>query len=119
MTKDDGFAMRAAGHCAKPRRGGLRDSPCFRTSGEFPGHRISSRRLRDGLQEEIQVEAPQSRSGRRPQRAQNVCTQLVGASISNYGWGNSSASINGDNNQYRGSDQRGATIFSALSGKGR
>src|SRR5208337_2175272 len=86
MTEEDGFAVRARGHGAKPPRGGPRDSPCFGTSDEFPDHRISLRRLRDGLREEIQTEAPRSRNGRRPQRAQNVCTQLAVASISDCGW---------------------------------
>jgi hypothetical protein len=36
---------------------------------------------------EIPVEAPRSRSGRRPQRAQNVCTQSVVASIYDCEWG--------------------------------
>src|ERR1700728_2029857 len=86
MTEDDGFAVRARGHCAKPPGGGPRDSPCFGTSDEFPGRRISPRRLRDGLREEIQTEAPRSQNERRPQRSQNVCTQLVVASISDCGW---------------------------------
>ena len=51
---------------------------------EFPGRRISPRRLRDMLREEIQVEALRSRNGWHPRRAQNVYT--VAASISNWGW---------------------------------
>jgi hypothetical protein len=74
MTEDDGFAVRPGGHCAKPRRGGPMDNACFHTNDEFPGRRISPRRLGGGFREEIQMEAPQSRSGRRAQRAQNVCT---------------------------------------------
>src|SRR4029079_9426387 len=87
MTEDDGFAVRALGHGAKPPRGGPRDSAWFGTSDEFPGRHISPRRLRDGLREETQTEAPRSRNGRRPQRAQNVCTQLVVASNSDCGRG--------------------------------
>ena len=85
MTEDDGFAVRALGHGAKPPRGGPRDSSCFGTSDEFPGRHISPHRLRGWLREEIQTEAPQLRNGPRPQRAQNVCTQLVVASISDCG----------------------------------
>jgi hypothetical protein len=78
--------MRARGHRIRSSRGEPRDSQCSRINDEFPGRRISPHRLRDGFREEIQVEAPRSRSGRRPQRAQNVCTQLVFASIDDCEW---------------------------------
>src|SRR6202030_3445499 len=87
MTEDDGFAVLALGHGAKPPRGGTRDSSCFGTSDEFPGRHIPPHRLRGWLREEIQTEAPRLQNGRRPQRAQNVCTQLVVASTSDCGWG--------------------------------
>src|SRR6478672_10613505 len=87
MTEDDGFAVRARGHGAKPPRGGPRDSSYFGTSDEFPGRHISPHRLRGWLREEIQTEAPRLRNGPRPQRAQNVCTQLVVASTSDCGRG--------------------------------
>src|ERR1700722_12654684 len=87
MTEDDGFAARARGHGAKPPRGGPKDSPCFGTGDEFPGRHISPHRLRGWLREEIQTEAPRSRTARRPQRVQNVCNQLLVASISDCGRG--------------------------------
>ena len=87
MTEDDGFAVRALGHGAKPPRGGPTDSSCFGTSDEFPDRHISPHRLRGWLREEIQTEAPQLRNGPRPQRAQNVYTLLVVASTSDFGRG--------------------------------
>jgi hypothetical protein len=62
-------------------------SLCFRTADEFPGRRISPHRLRGGHREEIQLEAPRSRSGRPPQLAQTVCSRSVVALISDCGWG--------------------------------
>src|SRR4029077_1548419 len=93
MTEDDGFAVRARGHGAKPPRGGPRDSSYFGTSDEFPGRHISPHRLRGWLREEIQTEAPRLRNGQRPQRAQNVCTQLVVASTSDCGRGSGASLI--------------------------
>jgi len=72
---------------AKPPGGALMGSLRVRTADEFPRRRISPHRLRGGLREEIQVEAPRSRSGRPPQLAQNVCSRSVVASISDCGWG--------------------------------
>src|ERR1700722_17231011 len=70
MTEDDGFAVRALGHGAKPPRGGPRDNSCFGTSDQFPGRHISPHRLQGWLREEIRrklldCETDRVRSGRK------------------------------------------------------
>jgi hypothetical protein len=79
--------LRAHSHRAKPPGRGPMGSLCFRRGDEFLGRRISPLRLRDALRAEIQVEVPQSRSGRPPRRAQNVYSRSVVASMSDCGWG--------------------------------
>src|ERR1700719_3225270 len=87
MIERDGSAERATGHRAKPACCGSTDSPYCRTGGELPGRYISPPRLRDKLPGETQEEALRLRTGWRPLRAQNVCTQWVVAWISACGWG--------------------------------
>src|SRR5277367_762971 len=78
---------KAKRHRANPACRGSRDSPCCRRGGECPGCYISPRRLRDTLPAVTQVEAPRSRTGWRPLRAQTVCSQWAAVWISVCDWG--------------------------------